>query len=562
MRKFKENLEYLQLLLENKDHLIDRLSLTDDQKSELKAFFKAHPNYESKIDWNNKALTYADFKAVLALEGKSRSQAKKKGVSGLKEGTDYKVIGQGIAVNREFGSADWEYTMYMPLTHLASKTLASQTTLPPVTGEWCIAMNDDQWWQDYTSRTIDFFFILITEKGNPQIGYKFAVSRRSSELLDNLKQYKLENVQGSLSLRDFPKDARTRYNLGKSWDDPNAPVEQRALTILDNSIDIFTAKDQCFSLFQLYCLPNDLFSSQLLDKSAWLALEGIIDKHLDDFLKIENETTKRLVSEKDRWLKQLFNLNGTLNKSAVYNLGSALNSAAFTIDLKFPGNYPYKVFPSEATLEAELFNGAWDPDFDDYRGVKPTDLWLGAIKKIDMSQAQQVHSIMEEAFANLPFEEFVPSASLQSIGADAFSGCTSIKLLDFSKTRSLSVEQAAFSYMYCLTDIAFPQKLSLKSKVFNMSVRLQNIWYDGTLSEFLDTFIDLKEDKPKETDLKAIITYLFSGAYRGVRKTIIHCEDKDLILDGEEIWQNSNPEEKFKILQKKKQEEEEDKIPF
>ena len=35
---------------EDKDRLIDKLDLTDDQKSELKAFFKKHPNYENKID--------------------------------------------------------------------------------------------------------------------------------------------------------------------------------------------------------------------------------------------------------------------------------------------------------------------------------------------------------------------------------------------------------------------------------------------------------------------------------------------------------------------------------
>lgn len=565
MRKFKENLEYLQLLLENKDHLIDQLNLTPEQKEELKAFFKSHPNYENKIDWNNKALTYEDFKSVLALKGKSKNQAKKKGVSGLKEGTDYKIIGQGTTVSGEFGSANWEYTVYMPLTHLGSKTLASPATLPVITGEWCISMNDDTWWQNYTARTMDFFFILITEKGNPQNGYKFAVSRNSSELVSNLKQYGLEDVKGNLSLKDFPKEVKTRYNLGKFWDDPSASAVQRALVILDNSIDIFTAKDQCFSLFQLYCLPNDLFSSQLMDRVAWLALEGVIDKHLNDFLRVENEHTKRIASEKDYWLARMFNLNGTLNKDAVNNLGAAYHSMQFTIDLKFPGNYPYKFFPEENTVEAELFDGTWDPDYDEFRGVSNTDLWLGSIKKIDMSQVRQVHSIMEEAFANLPFEEFIPPASLQYIGTDAFTGCTGIKLLDFLKSKSLVVESLAFSYMYNLTTILFPHQLSLGSKVFNMTTGLKDIWYDGTLSEFLDTFTEVEEGQVQETDLKAIITYLFGGAYRGIN-AVIHCKDKRLTLNGAEIWEAATPKEKLNLLKKKKQQEEEeedeDAIPF
>lgn len=564
MRHYKESLQNLISLLENKNHLIDRLDLTDSQKETLKAFFKAHPNYENKIDWNRKDLTFKDFENLLSNEGKSKSQAKKKGVSGLREGLDYKIIGQGTTVSKEFGSANWEYTMYMPLTHLGSKTLASPSTLPAVTGEWCIAMNDDTWWQNYTTRTMDFFFILITEKGNPQNGYKFAVSRNSSELVSNLKQYGLENVKGNLSLKDFPKEVKTRYNLGNFWDDPNAPAEQRALVILDNSIDIFTAKDQCFSLFQLYCLPNDLFSSQLIDRSAWSALEGVIDKHLNDFLRVENEHTKRIASEKDYWLARMFNLNGTLNKDAVNNLGAACNSMQFTIDLKFPGNYPYKFFPEENTLEAELFNGAWDPDFDDYRGVPNTDLWLGSIKKVDMSQAHQVHSIMEEAFANLPFEEFIPPASLQFIGAGAFTGCTGIKILDFLKNKSLVVERSAFSYTYSLTTVLFPHQLSLESKVFNMAVGLKDIRYDGTLSEFLDTFTEIKEGKVQETDLKTIITYLFGGAYRSINGVVIHCKDKKLTLNGAEIWEAANPEEKLNLLKKKKQQEEEEKdqIPF
>lgn len=37
-------------LLENKNHLIDKLKLALEQKEEIKAFFLKHPSYENKID--------------------------------------------------------------------------------------------------------------------------------------------------------------------------------------------------------------------------------------------------------------------------------------------------------------------------------------------------------------------------------------------------------------------------------------------------------------------------------------------------------------------------------
>ena len=81
--RHKAKINAITRLLESKDHLIDKLDLTDGQKTELKDFFKKHPNYESKIDWNNKSLQYKDFANLLDQEGKSKSQAKKKGIEGL-----------------------------------------------------------------------------------------------------------------------------------------------------------------------------------------------------------------------------------------------------------------------------------------------------------------------------------------------------------------------------------------------------------------------------------------------------------------------------------------------
>ena len=118
------NILFKQSLKENKNHLIDKLNLTPNQKEEIKAFFTKHPSYENKIDWNNKSLSYKDFESLLALDGKSKTQAKKYGLVGLMDGKDYVDFGETDIP--ELGSCH----LYQPLTYLGSKTLASNAVAP------------------------------------------------------------------------------------------------------------------------------------------------------------------------------------------------------------------------------------------------------------------------------------------------------------------------------------------------------------------------------------------------------------------------------------------------
>lgn len=158
----KNYIQNLVRILESKDHLIDKLDLTDDQKAEIIAFFKKHPNFESKIDWNRKDLTYDDFKELLATEGTTRNQIKKYGISGqaqiedLVEGKDYEIVVQ-----------DPKVTIYHVKTFKASEVLAKPTTPPlGVTGRWCIAGRNyspgtrDQHWLKYKRKHIEFFFVF------------------------------------------------------------------------------------------------------------------------------------------------------------------------------------------------------------------------------------------------------------------------------------------------------------------------------------------------------------------------------------------------------------------
>ena len=144
-------------LLENKNHLIDRLNLTPEQKEEIKTFFLKHPSYESKIDWNNKSLQYKDFEPLLALDGKSKTQAKKNGLAGLIEGKDYVDFGEALIP--ELGKC----RLYQPLTHLGSVILASNK-VPPIKdngAKWCISMTgDEEFWESYTLKDLKFLFIF------------------------------------------------------------------------------------------------------------------------------------------------------------------------------------------------------------------------------------------------------------------------------------------------------------------------------------------------------------------------------------------------------------------
>lgn len=156
-------------LFERKDHLIKRLDLTDEQKEKLIAFFNKYPNYESKIDWNNQNLTWEDFSDLLDNEGKSKSQAKRKGLEGLKEGIDYQVVVEDPE-NHEI--------IYKVLTHLGSKTLASDKVGDNVTAHWCISMNGDQHWKNYTYRGYEFYFIIrdkapIDPFGSEKVNFNF-----------------------------------------------------------------------------------------------------------------------------------------------------------------------------------------------------------------------------------------------------------------------------------------------------------------------------------------------------------------------------------------------------
>lgn len=188
-------------LYEKKDHLIRKNpNLTEEQKLEIINVLNKYPNLEKNIDWNkNNSLTYEDFKlSILDKAGKTTSQAKKKGISGLVEGQDYDIL----------YSKDGD-TLYAVYTHLASKTLASNRVEPKIWTEslvmdwseedefsgrkvyknedgelvelkpgakWCISMNTPDYWENYTSKGLFFFFFFRQDEHLLDKDKKLAIS--------------------------------------------------------------------------------------------------------------------------------------------------------------------------------------------------------------------------------------------------------------------------------------------------------------------------------------------------------------------------------------------------
>ncbi len=136
-------ISFTQYLTESKDRIINKMPLLSyDEKKELISFFKKHPNYENKIDWNKwKKLKFSDFSFALSTKSKrSKKKAlKHKGISGLKEGEDY--------VHVKLKSKD--YLAYIPLTWEASRDIASKY-IANCEGKWCIAYSkQSNYWVEY-----------------------------------------------------------------------------------------------------------------------------------------------------------------------------------------------------------------------------------------------------------------------------------------------------------------------------------------------------------------------------------------------------------------------------
>ena len=216
--------------LEKKDHIINKLPITDEQKQIAIDFFNKHPNYESELGsmWNNPNLSWEDLEKVIYKVRDTKSQIKKavkKGIEGIEEGVDYIDVGSYQVPNQE-----GTFQMYIPLTWKGSRTLASDNVPPELhssqdgyTGaKWCISyQKSDEYWRSYSQ---DSFFVFVFSKDIPtkklavQLKKKYIANRN----FENLKAF----FSGGSYVIVWDSSDRT---IPLDYD---TPVEKKVSTIL------------------------------------------------------------------------------------------------------------------------------------------------------------------------------------------------------------------------------------------------------------------------------------------------------------------------------------------
>ena len=521
---------------ENKDRFIDKLDLTDDQKGELKAFFKDHPNYESKIDWNKKDLVYEDFKPVLALEGKSRNSIKKYGISGkakiadLEEGTDFDIIKQTSS-----------YTLYFVKTFKGSEVLAKPSTPPEgVTGKWCIAGRNyspgtgDSHWRSYTSAGYWFFFIFT-----PRAKYALSFSVKNfdesgaEQITDSfLKCFTSEDKK--LSARLWPESVKEAV---KTLNDPSvlamlrvqAANSQQQLEI-EKARNTKAKKEEILSVItelsqgtvsSRYIQPMEDPSYKntslagLHELNLWgtwfpssqsLHSETMDDQGIYDFLdnlKIPAlrlpDTVEAIGKDCFNYFKNLESINLSNSVKLIRNSafrGSGLKAIIIPKTVKFLENNAFSECENLTTVK---FEGSMNNDllmpfpsgiFVGCKALKevvlPANLPVirhsdfyscKSLEKIDLPDT--VVKIETQAFAYCSsLKEFPKSKNLQVIEASAFQACSSLKKVILPPSVT-SIGWNAFTECE-LNYLELPASLTTFSKNSLIGLKAKEIVYHGT----------------------------------------------------------------------------------
>jgi len=141
MRSFSEIFQ----LREKKDHLIDKLrTLNDNEKDLVKQFFNLHPQYESKVDWNNlEFLHMGVFDELFKEHQNSKSNLKRQLKSGdltapwkKREEKDFKIL--------------WNNNEDIYITPLSWECAAFMNSFDcyGIGAKWCIGYKNKKYWSD------------------------------------------------------------------------------------------------------------------------------------------------------------------------------------------------------------------------------------------------------------------------------------------------------------------------------------------------------------------------------------------------------------------------------
>lgn len=431
---------------EDKNRLIDRLNLTDEQKTEIKDFFKSHPNYENKIDWNRKDLAYSDFEEVLKLEGNSKSSQKKYGLSGkaqigdLVEGTDYDIIHE-----------EPNFCIYYPLTFKGSETLAKPSTPPEgVTGKWCIAGKNyspgtrDQHWNSYTrERHIDFFFIFMEHK-------KYAVARYKDNHIDIFDQddHKVDDIWDYSDkyskmhlnmdwLQSFmEKQPHKIISSGKTpapFEFPGLTITQSLLTRVAQEIEVLNIPDIVDTVTVQACAAWQPRALRVINIPSSVKTVGS-GAFIYNETRAINIRTKG-ISELNWGNEPFYKCQGKLNiilenneETQVSSIGDGLFLGAdiSSLTITYPGN-----------RDTEFNLG--DAAFNECKLLKEVSLCEG------------IYTIGTECFSLCTsLEKINIPKSVTSIGKLAFSDCQDLREVKFNDTVTDLEDIKAFAFARCM----------------------------------------------------------------------------------------------------------------
>ena len=444
--------ERLSLLIENKDRLIDRLNLTDEQKQQLKAFFQKHPNYESKIDWNNKNLTWESFSDILETDGKSRSQAKKYGISGITEGKDYKLIASGKI---GYGQT---YNIYRPLTYLGSVTLASKRVSPFIEGEWCVASNDRHYWDYYTIDKESVFYYILIDDFDGGDGTKIALDCQPEQI----------EAWDSHDTNVFGLD------ISSGWVD------------LSDVRNIYKGASEEFVFISKFC-------------EVMKQCSKIIEKDREQSMQ---DNASNAIARYENSLESLFNENGTFNIDILVTFGRSLLKVMDAYGTYYrnhppvivvPANYPYDYFPPK---ELNNDNTRFTFRVDDW-DTEETSVFEN-VKRLDLSQTKikTLKSNYTSIFGDIGEIEF-PN-TLEVIDKYAFAYNNSLQTIDLSRTKLTSIGEYAFDSCWQVGSLMLPG--TVREFGFNFIGRCRNL-EDMSINMPLDNFMNLFPLKTFEISL-------------------------------------------------------------
>jgi hypothetical protein len=218
-------------LLEKKDHIIKRLkNLSKEEKDILMPLFSSNnPKLEAMIDWNNKKLTFSDFKSVLDYRSKRSISkgVKKQGIKGLKKNKDY----------IELKNVSKNYNAYIPLTYEASKLIASKD-IGGCEGRWCTAYQKTKgYWTDYViARHITLIYLIGTDTKYavaiyPDAHGMYEIFDSDDSHIDDIPDLNINKLNNKKMLKLYD-EIQKKYFTEKSFVDKARTID--AETTVDN----------------------------------------------------------------------------------------------------------------------------------------------------------------------------------------------------------------------------------------------------------------------------------------------------------------------------------------